>query len=134
LLAGSLPTSYQGGFLTSRFIPVGGDVVGTLGVLLAAATVAVVVLCAVLLPRTLSVPLLAGAALAAAVPALVAVVAVLAGAPAALAGAVWFALAGAVVIAASGSLTRVRLSTAGGDDWSAPSAVRRLAAAGLGAL
>lgn len=119
ILGGTLPVPYTGGYLLERFVPVGGDVIGTLGVILLAGVAAVAVLCAVQLPRYLAVALLAGTALAAAVPALVAVVAVLAGAPAALGGAVWFALAGAVLLGASGALSQVRLVSMRADDWAA---------------
>ncbi len=119
ILGGTLPVPYTGGYLLERFVPVGGDVIGTLGVILLAGVGAVAVLCAVQLPRYLAVALLAGTALASAVPALVAVVAVLAGAPVALGGAVWFALAGAVLLGAAGGLSQVRLVSVRADDWSA---------------
>lgn len=134
LFAGSLSNAYTGGFLVERFVPVGGDVSGTLGVVLLGFVGAVAVLCAALLPRELAAPLLGGTALAAAVPALTAIVAVLAGAPTALTGAVWFVLFGAVVLAGSALLARVRVRlTTDPDGWSAAPGRRNLVG-GLGGL
>ena len=134
LLTGSLSSAYTGGFLVERFVPVGGDVSGTLGVVLLGGVGAVAVLCAALLPRELAAPLLGGTALAGAVPSLTAIVAVLAGAPTALTGAVWFALFGAAVLAGSALLARVRVRlTTEPDRWSAAPG-RRVLVGGLGAL
>ncbi len=65
-----------------------------------------IVVVAAALPRRTAIALLAGTAVAGAVPSLTALVAVLTGAPASLSGSVWWGLVGALVLGLSGLLAR----------------------------
>ena len=102
LLVGSLDVLYTGGYLTLRVLPFGTSVSGLAAAVVLAVTVSAMVLVAGGLPASIAQALLGGAALAAAVPALTAVVAVLVGAPTGLSPVVWWALAGAALVALSG--------------------------------
>ncbi len=106
LLVGGLDVPYTGGYLALRVLPFGTSVSGVAAAVLLAFITAAVVLVAAALPRDLAQALLAGTALAAAVPSLTAVVAVLLGAPTSLSPVVWWGLAGAAVLAAAGLLAR----------------------------
>lgn len=109
LLVGSLGVPYTGGYLALRVLPFGTSVSGLAGAVVLAVTVSAIVLVAGGLPAPIARAMLGGAALAAAVPSLTAVVAVLVGAPTGLSPLVWWALAGAVLVAGSGLLaTRTR--------------------------
>lgn len=102
LLVGSLDVPYSGGYLALRVLPFGTSVGGLAAAVLLAGTVAAVVLVAGGLPAPVARSLLAGNALAAAVPSLTAVVAVAVGAPTGLAPVVWWGLMGAVLVAGAG--------------------------------
>lgn len=106
LMVGALGTPFEGGYLALRILPFGSSLTGLVAAALLGFLAALVVLVAAALPRMVARALLAGTALAAAVPGLTAVVAVLAGAPTGLSPVVWCGLAGAVVLAASGMLVR----------------------------
>ena len=106
LLVGGLGTPYVGGYLDLRILPFGTSLIGLVAAALLAFLAAVVVLIAAALPRSIARALLCGTAVAAAVPSLTAVVAVLGGAPTSLSPVVWWGLAGAVLLAASGLLVR----------------------------
>ena len=106
LLVGGLGTPYAGGYLALRILPFGSSLTGLVAAALLAFLAAVVVVIAAALPRPVAQALLGGTALAAAVPSLTAVVAVLTGAPTGLSPVVWWGLAGAVILAASGLLAR----------------------------
>lgn len=112
LLVGGLGTPYSGGYLDLRILPFGSSLTGLVAAALLAFLAAVVVVVAAALPRAIAQALLCGTALAAAVPFLTAVVAVLTGAPTGLSPVVWWGLAGAGVLAASGLLAR-RVASAG---------------------
>src|SRR6478609_3944641 len=106
LLVGNLGTPYSGGYLALRILPFGSSLTGLLAAVLLAFLAAIVVVVATALPRSIGQALLAGTALAAAVPNITAVVAVLTGAPTSLSPMVWWGLAGAVILAGSGLLAR----------------------------
>jgi hypothetical protein len=106
LLVGGLGTPYSGGYLALRILPFGSSLTGLVAAVLLAFLAAVVVVIAAELPRAVAQALLCGTALAAAVPSLTAVVAVLGGAPTELSSVVWWGLAGAAILAASGLLVR----------------------------
>ena len=106
LMAGALDIAYSGGYLGLRILPLGSSLTGVLAAALIALVAAVMVVVAASLPRRTAQALLAGTALAAAVPFLTAIVAVLSGAPTGLSGAVWWGLAGALILAAAGLLAR----------------------------
>ena len=108
LLVGNLGTPYSGGYLALRILPFGSSLTGLLAAALLAFLAAIVVVVAAALPRSIGQALLAGTALAAAVPSITAVVAVLTGAPTSLSPVVWWGLAGAVILAGSGLLARRR--------------------------
>ncbi len=133
LMVGALETPYSGGYLTQRVLPLGASLAGVLAAALLSLLAAVSVVVAAALPRPVGAALLAGTALAAAVPPLTAIVAVLAGAPTSVSSSVWWGLAGAVVLASAGLLARrggpsVDHSDA---DGGAPPAMLTLAAGGL---
>ena len=111
LLIGNLGTPYSGGYLALRILPFGSSLTGLLAAALLAFLAAMVVVVAAALPRSIGQALLAGTALAAAVPSITAVVAVLTGAPTSLSPVVWWGLAGAVILAGSGLLARRVAST-----------------------
>jgi hypothetical protein len=113
LMVGSLDIPYTGGYLALRVLPFGTSVSGLAAAVVLAIVAAGVVLVAAALPRDVAQALLAGTALAAAVPSLTAVLAVAVGAPTGLSPVVWWGLAGAVVLAASGLLARRDLTRAG---------------------
>ncbi len=132
LLVGGLDVPYTGGYLALRVLPFGTSVSGVAAAVLLAFITAAVVLVAAALPRDLAQALLAGTALAAAVPSLTAVVAVLLGAPTGLSPVVWWGLAGAVVLAAAGLLARRDLiAVRSSDDVPSPRAPTMIAG-GLG--
>jgi len=106
LLVGNLGTPYAGGYLALRILPFGSSLTGLLAAALLAFLAAMVVVVAAALPRSIAQALLAGTALAAAVPSITAVVAVLTGAPTSLSPVLWWGLAGAVILAGSGLLAR----------------------------
>ena len=106
LMVGALETPYSGGYLTQRVLPLGASLAGVLAAALLSLLAAVSVVVAAALPRPVAAALLAGTALAAAVPPLTAIVAVLAGAPTSVSSSVWWGLAGAVVLASAGLLAR----------------------------
>ena len=114
LMIGALETPYSGGYLTLRVLPLGSSVTGVLAAALLPLLAAVAVLVAGVLARPLALALLAGTALAAAVPFLTAVVVVLLGTPTSVSSSVWWGLAGAIVLAGSGLLAR-RPVTRGAD-------------------
>jgi hypothetical protein len=116
LLVGNLDIPYTGGYLALRVLPFGTSVSGLVAAVVLAFIAAGAVLVAAALPRDVAQALLGGTALAAAVPLLTAVVAVAAGAPTGLSAVVWWGLAGAVVLAASGLLSRRALTRAGPSD------------------
>ena len=134
LLVGSLDVPYTGGYLALRVLPFGTSVSGLAAAVVLAVTVAAVVLVAGGLPAPVARSLLAGTALAAAVPSLTAVVAVTVGAPTGLSPVVWWAIGGAVLVAAAGLLAgrgRPRPSTGEG---SAGPRVSTMTAAAVGLL
>ena len=102
LVTGSLGLPYSGGYLADRYLPaeLGAAGIGSALAVALAATIAVLV--AAVLPRRLSVALLGGVALTAAVPLLTALVVRLAGAPVQLTVSVWVGLPGAAVLGAAG--------------------------------
>ena len=114
LMIGAVETPYSGGYLTLRVLPLGSSVSGVLAAALLPLLAAVAVLVAGVLARPLALALLAGTALAAAVPFLTAVVVVLLGTPTSVSSSVWWGLAGAIVLAGSGLLAR-RPLTRGAD-------------------
>ena len=101
-----LGTPYSGGYLALRVLPFGSSLTGLLAAALLGFLAAVVVVVAGALPRAIAQALLAGTALAAAVPGMTAVIAVLTGAPTALSPVVWCGLAGAAILALAGLLAR----------------------------
>ena len=139
LMVGALETPYSGGYLALRVLPLGASLTGVLAAALLSLLAAVSVVIAAALPRPVAAALLAGTALAAAVPPLTAVVAVLAGAPTSVSSSAWWGLAGAVVLASAGLLARHRGPTVdrsdgdcdGDGDGGAPSPMLTLAAGGL---
>jgi len=133
LMVGALETPYSGGYLTLRVLPLGASLTGVLAAALLSLLAAVSVVVAAALPRPVAAALLAGTALAAAVPPLTAVVAVLAGAPTSVSSSAWWGLAGAVVLASAGLLARHPGSTVdrSDGDGGAPSPMLTLAAGGL---
>ena len=106
LMVGGLGTPYSGGYLALRVLPFGSSLTGLLAAALLGFLAAVVVVVAGALPRAIAQAMLAGTALAAAVPGITAVVAVLTGAPTSLSPVVWCGLAGAAILALSGLLAR----------------------------
>ncbi len=132
LLVGNLDVPYTGGYLALRVLPFGSSVTGLASAVLLAGISAGVVLVAAALPRDVAQSLLAGTGLAAAVPLLTAVVAVLTGAPTGLSGAVWWGLAGALLVAASGLLARRGPPRTGPADEVATPRTPTLIAAALG--
>jgi hypothetical protein len=130
LLVGGLDVPYTGGYLALRVLPFGTSVSGVAAAVLLAVVAAGAVLVAAALPRDIAQALLAGTALAAAVPFLTAVVAVAAGAPVGLSAVVWWGLAGAVLLAASGLLARRDRARAGRSD-DVPSPVPPTLVAGI---
>ena len=133
LMVGALEIPYSGGYLTLRVLPLGASLAGVLAAALLSLLAAVSVVVAAALPRPVAAALLAGTALAAAVPPLTAIVAVLAGAPTSVSSSVWWGLAGAVVLASAGLLARrggpsVDRSDA---DGGTPPAILTAAAGGL---
>jgi hypothetical protein len=134
LAVGALGVPFQGGYLASRYVPAAVTVSGLIGAMVLAVIAAIAVLVGGILSRGLAVALLGGAALGACVPFLSAVVAV-ATAPTALTGSVWFGLAGGVLLAAAGLLTRVRpVRTAERDSDVAPPSPVTALLAGIAAL
>lgn len=115
LAVGALGVPFQGGYLSSRYVPAAVTVSGLIGAVVLAVIAAIAVLVAGTLSRGLAVALLGGAALGACVPLLSAVVAV-ATAPTALTASVGIGLAGGVLLVAAGLLTRVRLIRAAEQD------------------
>jgi hypothetical protein len=109
LMVGALDIPYAGGYLGLPLVPIGSSLTGVVAAALSVLVAAVVVVIAAALPRAIAQALLAGTALAAAVPAITAVVAVLSGAPTNLAASAWWTLAGAAVLALSGLLARGRV-------------------------
>lgn len=132
LLVGNLDVPYTGGYLALRVLPFGSSVTGLASAVLLAGSCAGVVLVAAALPRDVAQSLLAGTALAAAVPLLTAVVAVVLAAPTGLSGTVWWGLAGALMVAASGLLARRGPPRTGPADAVATPRTPTLIAAGLG--
>ena len=106
LMVAALEIPYNGGYLALRVLPLGSSLTGVVAAVLIVLVVAVIVVIAASLPRQIARALLAGTAAAAAVPSLTAVVAVLTGAPTGLSSAVWWGLAGAIILAAAGQLAR----------------------------
>ena len=106
LMVGALGTPYSGGYLDLRVLPFGSSLTGLVAAALLGFLAAVVVLVAAALPRSIAMALLAGTALAAAVPSVTALVAVLTGAPTTLSPIVWCGLAGSVILALTGLLAR----------------------------
>jgi hypothetical protein len=106
LMVGALGTPYSGGYLALRVLPFGSSLTGLLAAVLLGFLAAVIVVVAGALPRSIAQALLAGTALAAAVPGITAVVAVLSGAPTSLSPVVWCGLAGAAILALAGLLAR----------------------------
>jgi hypothetical protein len=129
LLVGNLDIPYQGGYLALRVLPFGTSVSGLAAAVVLSVIAAGAVLVAAALPRDLAQALLGGTALAAAVPSLTAVVAVVAGAPTGLSAVVWWALAGAALLAAAGLLARRAVGRSGGSDTLASPATPTLIAA-----
>lgn len=129
LLVGNLDIPYTGGYLALRVLPFGTSVSGLAAAVVLAFIAAGAVLIAAALPRDVAQALLGGTALAAAVPSLTAVVAVAAGAPTGLSAVVWWGLAGAMILAASGLLSRRELTRAGPSDALAAPATPTLVAA-----
>lgn len=118
LMVGALEIPYTGGYLALRVLPLGSSLSGVLAAALLGLVTAVVVLVAASLPRRIAQALLAGTALAAAVPSLTAVIAVLTGAPTGLSAAVWWGLAGAVILGVAGLLARGGAARVGDADSS----------------
>ena len=106
LMVAALEIPYSGGYLALRVLPLGSSLTGVVAAVLIVLVVAVIVVIAASLPRQIARALLAGTAAAAAVPSLTAVMAVLTGAPTGLSSAVWWGLAGAIILAAAGLLAR----------------------------
>jgi hypothetical protein len=106
LMVGALGNPYAGGYLALRVLPFGSSLTGLLAAALLGFLAAVIVVVAGALPRAIAQALLAGTALAAAVPGITAVVAVLTGAPTSLSPVVWCGLAGCVILGLSGLLAR----------------------------
>jgi hypothetical protein len=106
LMVAALEIPYTGGYLALRVLPLGSSLTGVVAAVLIVLVIAVIVVIAASLPRQIARALLAGTAAAAAVPSLTAVVAVLTGAPTGLSSAVWWGLAGAIILAAAGQLAR----------------------------
>ena len=106
LLVGALGTPYSGGYLELRILPFGSSLTGLVAATLLGFLAAMVVVVAAVLPRSIAQALLAGTAVAAAVPGITAVVAVLTGAPTSLSPVVWWGLAGAAILGAAGLLAR----------------------------
>ncbi|MFN8198726.1 MAG: hypothetical protein U0R72_10415 [Nakamurella multipartita] len=129
LLVGNLDIPYQGGYLALRVLPFGTSVSGLAAAVVLSVIAAGAVLVAAALPRDVAQALLGGTALAAAVPSLTAVVAVVAGAPTGLSAVVWWALAGAALLAAAGLLARRAVGRSGGSDALASPATPTLIAA-----
>lgn len=129
LLVGNLDIPYQGGYLALRVLPFGTSVSGLAAAVVLSVIAAGAVLVAAALPRDVAQALLCGTALAAAVPSLTAVVAVVAGAPTGLSAVVWWALAGAALLAAAGLLARRAVGRSGGSDALASPATPTLIAA-----
>ena len=129
LLVGNLDIPYQGGYLALRVLPFGTSVSGLAAAVVLSVIAAGAVLVAAALPRDVAQALLGGTALAAAVPSLTAVVAVVAGAPTGLSAVVWWALAGAALLAAAGLLARRAVGRSGGSDTLASPATPTLIAA-----
>lgn len=134
LLVGSLDVPYTGGYLALRVLPFGTSVSGLAAAVVLAVTVSAVVLVAGGLPASVARALLGGSALAAAVPSLTAAVAVLAGAPTGISPVVWWALGGAVLVAASGLFAGRGRKRASADDGAAGPRATTVTAAAAGLL
>ena len=106
LMLSALEIPYTGGYLSLRILPLGTSLAGVLAAAATPLIVGVIVVVAAALPRRTAIALLAGTAVAGAVPSLTALVAVLTGAPASLSGSVWWGLVGALVLGLSGLLAR----------------------------
>lgn len=104
LSAGALAVPYTGGFLDDRLLPPALSLWSLVGGLEMAAVAGSAVLLAATVPRGLALAALAGAGLAAAVPALTAVVVVGVGVPVSLGHGPWLSLVGAAVLVLSGLL------------------------------
>lgn len=134
LLVGSLDVPYTGGYLTLRVLPFGTSVSGLAAAVVLAVTVSAVVLVAGAVPPSIARAMVGGAALAAAVPSLTAVVAVMVGAPTGLSSLVWWALAGAVLVAASGLFAGRGRPTPSAQDGTGGPRAMTLAAGAAGLL
>ncbi len=106
LMIGALGIPYQGGYLALRVLPFGSSLTGLVAAALLGFLTAVVVVVAAAGPRAIAGALLAGTAVAAAVPSLTALAAVVGGAPTGLSPVVWCGLAGAAILASAALLTR----------------------------
>ncbi len=106
LMLSALEIPYTGGYLGLRILPLGTSLTGVLAAAATPLIAGVTVVVAAALPRPTAIALLAGTAVAAAVPSLTAAVAVLSGVPASLSASVWWGLAGALVLGLSGLLAR----------------------------
>lgn len=116
LLIASLGLGYRGGYLAARYLPPGLDLWGIAAALALAVLGTVAVLSSAVLARQLVVALLGGVALTAAVPFLTAIAVKSAAAPVQLNPTVGLGLAGAVVLAAAGLLSRINPAQRGGDE------------------
>jgi hypothetical protein len=106
LMVGALGTPYAGGYLDLRILPFGSSLTGLVAAASLGFLAAVVVVVAAALPSSIARAMLAGTAVAAAVPSVTSVVAVLIGAPTSLSPVVWCGLLGAVTLGSAGLLAR----------------------------